>query len=114
MRETDAHLPPSPDSRSPSSCSLSHAQRALWYMHRRAPESSAYTGAFAARMHASVNVSALRQAFQLLVDRHATLRTTLTLDQQFPLAPNIPIRPMSESCLGAHFVPYVSGLMPPA
>ena len=39
---------------------------------------------------------------------------TLYALQQFPLCPNIPMRPMSEGSLGAHFVSHVSRLMPPA
>lgn len=57
---------------------LSHGQRALWFLHQLAPHSQAYNTLFAARIRGNVDVSALRQAFQTLVNRHATLRTTYT------------------------------------
>src|SRR6516165_12563660 len=38
----------------------------------------------------------------------------LTQRQQLPLYPKDPIRPMSASSLGAHFVPQESRLTPPA
>ena len=60
---------------------LSHAQRALWYIHLQAPQSAAYIGAFTARIHSFVDVTALRDTFQALVNRHATLRTTFTVEQ---------------------------------
>ena len=57
---------------------LSHGQRALWFMHQLAPESSAYTVSFAARIDSDLDIPALQRAFQGLVNRHPVLRTTFT------------------------------------
>jgi amino acid adenylation domain-containing protein len=56
---------------------LSYGQRSLWFLQQLAPESTAYTIASAVRLR-QVNVAALRQAFQALVDRHPALRTIFT------------------------------------
>lgn len=66
QRRTDSEYP------------LSHGQRALWFMQQLAPESIAYNLNFVARIHFDLDVSALRAAFQHLVDRHPMLRTTFT------------------------------------
>src|SRR5512145_93372 len=55
---------------------LSHGQRAMWFLNRLAPASSAFNVVFAARVLSLVNPTALRRAFQSLLDRHAALRTT--------------------------------------
>ena len=53
---------------------LSRGQQALWFLHRLAPESAAYNVAGAARVQGPFDVTALRRAFQVLADRHASLR----------------------------------------
>ncbi|MEA2691342.1 MAG: hypothetical protein QOJ16_729, partial [Acidobacteriota bacterium] len=55
---------------------LSLGQRALWYLHRLAPESAAYNLAGAARLPGDVDRVALGLAFQALFDRHGALRAT--------------------------------------
>ncbi|HEV3456051.1 MAG TPA: amino acid adenylation domain-containing protein, partial [Thermoanaerobaculia bacterium] len=60
----------------PEAPALSPGQRALWVMHRLAPESSAYTLAAAVRVIAGPGAEWLRRALQVLLDRHASLRTT--------------------------------------
>jgi natural product biosynthesis luciferase-like monooxygenase protein len=55
---------------------LSYGQRALWFLHRLAPESAAYNVFFAMRVLSDLHVPALRRAFQTLIDRHPALRTT--------------------------------------
>jgi amino acid adenylation domain-containing protein len=57
---------------------LSHSQRSLWFLHQLAPESAAYNVGFAVRIRSSIVVPALRRAFQELIMRHATLRTTFS------------------------------------
>jgi amino acid adenylation domain-containing protein len=57
-------------------CPLSPGQKALWFLHQIAPQSAAYNIAFAAHIRSSVNTLALRRAFQALLDRHPSLRTT--------------------------------------
>lgn len=56
--------------------SVSHGQKALWFMQQMNPASAAYNEAFAWRIRSSLNVNALRQAFQWIVDRHPVLKTT--------------------------------------
>ncbi|HEX2270297.1 MAG TPA: amino acid adenylation domain-containing protein, partial [Pyrinomonadaceae bacterium] len=53
----------------------SHGQRALWFLQQLAPENSAYNIASAVKIKSALDVQALRQAFQMLVDRHPALRT---------------------------------------
>jgi amino acid adenylation domain-containing protein len=54
----------------------SQGQRALWFVQQLAPDNAAYNVAGAVRVKAALDVEALRAAFQMLVDRHALLRTT--------------------------------------
>jgi amino acid adenylation domain-containing protein/non-ribosomal peptide synthase protein (TIGR01720 family) len=55
---------------------LSENQKALWFLHHIAPESTAYNVSFAGRMRGDVDTEALRRAFASLVARHASLRTS--------------------------------------
>ncbi|HSK78869.1 MAG TPA: amino acid adenylation domain-containing protein, partial [Thermoanaerobaculia bacterium] len=55
---------------------LSHGQRSLWFLHHLAPVGGAYNIAAAARVCTPVDAGALERAFQALVDRHESLRTT--------------------------------------
>jgi amino acid adenylation domain-containing protein len=57
---------------------LSYGQRSWWFLHNLDTESASCNVAFAARISSNIDVAALRQAFQALVDRHASLRTTYT------------------------------------
>ena len=58
---------------------LSYGQRALWFLHQLAPESAAYNVFFAMRVLSDLNIPALRRAFQTLIDRHPSLRTTYVM-----------------------------------
>ena len=60
---------------------LSHGQQALWFLQQLAPESVAYNIASALRIKTKPDGSALRSAFQSLVERHAALRTTFSAVQ---------------------------------
>lgn len=66
--------------------SLSHGQRALWFMQQLQPEGAAYNFVHAARILTELDVSAFRQACQKLVDRHPALRTT------FPASAGEPVQ----------------------
>ncbi|BAZ70240.1 peptide synthetase [Fischerella sp. NIES-4106] len=55
---------------------LTHGQQGLWFLYKLAPTSAAYNVAFTARIRSHLNISALQRAFQKLVNRHPTLRTT--------------------------------------
>lgn len=63
----------------PVEASLSHNQRALWYLYRLAPENSAYLISRAVRISGKLEIPSLQRAFQALVDRHAVLRTTFAV-----------------------------------
>jgi amino acid adenylation domain-containing protein len=65
---------------------LSHAQRALWFVHQFAPHSAAYHVTLPARLRSEIDTDALHRAFQALVDRHAALRTT------FPAPNGVPVQ----------------------
>jgi amino acid adenylation domain-containing protein/non-ribosomal peptide synthase protein (TIGR01720 family) len=62
----------------PAEYPLSYGQQGLWFLHQLAPESTAYNVAQAIRIRSRVDVPALQQSFQALVDRHGCLRTTFT------------------------------------
>ncbi|HVG20478.1 MAG TPA: amino acid adenylation domain-containing protein, partial [Blastocatellia bacterium] len=64
--------------RAASEHALSWGQRALWLLHNLSAESAACNIARAVRVRSTLNVAALRAAFQALVDRHSILRTTIT------------------------------------
>jgi amino acid adenylation domain-containing protein len=55
---------------------LSPGQHALWFLHRLAPESPGYNLMGAVRIRGDLNVRALQRAFQALVDRHDSLRSS--------------------------------------
>ena len=55
---------------------LSYNQRTMWFLYCLAPDSAANHIAFAVRIRSPLDVPALRAAFQMLADRHPTLRTT--------------------------------------
>ncbi len=63
---------------------LSWNQRSLWFLHRLAPESSAYNIAGAARL-GPVSSEALNRALQGLVDRHPMLRATFADTPEGPV-----------------------------
>jgi natural product biosynthesis luciferase-like monooxygenase protein len=65
-----------PEEVEPAEYPLSYGQRAMWFLHQLAPESAAYNLASAVSLREEVTVSALRDAFQVLVNRHSCLRTT--------------------------------------
>ncbi|HEX3157446.1 MAG TPA: amino acid adenylation domain-containing protein, partial [Gemmatimonadaceae bacterium] len=55
---------------------LSFGQRRLRLLHRIAPESTAYTVAWALRLHGTLDAERLERALRAVVARHAVLRTT--------------------------------------
>jgi amino acid adenylation domain-containing protein len=66
---------PGPDA-TISEATLSHGQRALWFMQELTPGSSEHNIAAALRLRGELDVAALREALNGLVARHAVLRTT--------------------------------------
>ncbi|MBP5971594.1 amino acid adenylation domain-containing protein [Brasilonema sp. CT11] len=57
---------------------LSHGQKALWFLYQSAPNSAAYNVSHAVKLVANLDIPALKQATQALVERHPILRTTFT------------------------------------
>ncbi|NUN98028.1 MAG: non-ribosomal peptide synthetase, partial [Candidatus Omnitrophica bacterium] len=64
---------------------LSEGQRALWLLQRLAPDTVAYNLMASAHIRGSLDVGALRRAFQALTDRHESLRTTFPEREGAPL-----------------------------
>jgi natural product biosynthesis luciferase-like monooxygenase protein len=64
---------------------LSLGQQAMWFLQILTPESTAYNIADAVRIKADLDVAALRRAFQAIVDRHPSLRTTFSSVRGGPL-----------------------------
>jgi amino acid adenylation domain-containing protein len=77
MREDRQHEP----LRSP----LSSGQKALWFLHQSAPDSSAYHVALSIRIRSPLQIEALRQACQDLVDRHEQLRVAFIQENGVPV-----------------------------
>jgi amino acid adenylation domain-containing protein len=65
-------------------CPLSFNQWALWFSHQQAPANTAYNLAIPMQICSDLDLQALQQSLQALIDRHATLRTTYdTVDGTF-------------------------------
>ena len=64
---------------------LSDNQQGIWFLCQFAPESSIYNVSFAARIRSDVDIPAFRRAFQALVDRHPSLRTTIAVRSGKPV-----------------------------
>ncbi len=65
---------------------VSHGQEALWFLHQVAPESAAYNLFSAVRIRSTVDVEALRAAFEALSRRHPVLRTLYPVRDGAPTA----------------------------
>lgn len=64
---------------------LSMGQRAIWFLHLLAPESPAYNLFSASRADRSFNIPVLRDAFQILTDRHSLLRSVVVNSEDGPI-----------------------------
>ncbi|HYO54523.1 non-ribosomal peptide synthetase [Archangium sp.] len=81
-REVETPLAPvGPEETSP----LSEGQRALWFLQRMAPESTAYHVVRAARLRSLLDVPALERAFMALVARHPSLRAVFPEENGAPI-----------------------------
>ncbi|HEY9285640.1 MAG TPA: MupA/Atu3671 family FMN-dependent luciferase-like monooxygenase, partial [Pyrinomonadaceae bacterium] len=74
---------------------LSHGQRALWFLHQLDPQNPAYNITAAARILSDLDAEALRRAWQALVERHASLRTTFAQGDGEPAQY---VRPHAAAC----------------
>ncbi len=64
---------------------LSRVQRGLWFLDRLRPGSSAYNLATAARVRGGLTTVEIRAFFQVMVDRHAVLRSTFRREGEEPV-----------------------------
>ncbi|MFY0568156.1 non-ribosomal peptide synthase/polyketide synthase [Archangium lansingense] len=69
---------------------LSFAQQRLWFLDQLEPGSSAYSIPYALRLSGQLDTEALRRAFQELVHRHESLRTTFTSRDGQPVQRIVP------------------------
>jgi len=63
---------------------LSYAQQRLWFLWKLDPASAAYNVPVAVRLSGSIHNTAFLKAFETLVQRHETLRTTFRQHDDFP------------------------------
>lgn len=68
-----------------TSSPLSYGQKALWFLYLSAPESAAYHVSFSARINSPLDVSAMKKAFQQLIERHGALRAVFKLHDGVPV-----------------------------
>ncbi|MDG2156241.1 MAG: non-ribosomal peptide synthase/polyketide synthase, partial [Gammaproteobacteria bacterium] len=64
---------------------LSFGQERLWFLNELEPGSSLYNIPTAIKLKGHLNLQALQQAFDLLLERHESLRTTFTLNGEQPV-----------------------------
>ena len=64
---------------------LSYAQQRQWVLWQMDPQSAAYHIPTVLQLRGALQVSALEAAFAALVDRHESLRTTFTLQDEQPV-----------------------------
>jgi len=80
-----AETPAAGSNGDPSISTLSHGQRALWFLHRLAPASSAYNLFYAARIRPPLDVAALRRSVQAIVQRYPILSATFIMRNGEPV-----------------------------
>ncbi len=64
---------------------LSEGQKALWFLHRLAPESSAYNLVFSGKFRPLLDINAMKTAFSLLFERHPLIDVTFTTKDGEPM-----------------------------
>lgn len=64
---------------------LSFSQQRMWFLYQLVPDGTAYNMPVALRLVGSLNRDGIRWAFQELVRRHESLRTTFTTTDQGPV-----------------------------
>ena len=69
-------IPPTAPANEP--CELSYAQQRQWFLWQLDPEGAAYHIPAALRLRGTLNVEALQQSFDALLERHHSLRTGFT------------------------------------
>lgn len=61
---------------------LSYGQKALWLLYSLSPSRAAYNVNFAWRIHGKLNPEVLQHSIEKLVERHPSLRTTYSVNEQ--------------------------------
>ncbi|HKX19634.1 MAG TPA: amino acid adenylation domain-containing protein [bacterium] len=69
----------------PDPCPLSFAQARLWFLDQLDPQTGLYNVPHAVRLRGTLQVGALRQAFNTIVARHEALRTTFRPHHEGPV-----------------------------
>ncbi len=64
---------------------LSLAQRRLWFINQLEPDNPVYNNYFAFRLKGTLNLPALQQAIDEIVNRHEILRTTFAMEGSEPV-----------------------------
>ncbi|MDJ0729381.1 MAG: non-ribosomal peptide synthase/polyketide synthase [Crocosphaera sp.] len=78
-------LPPIVPANRDAEIPLSWAQERLWFVNQLEGDSGAYTIDLTLRLRGNLDVKALEQAFQALVERHEPLRTQFKLKENKPI-----------------------------
>ena len=87
-----AEVPLVPGGETGTELPLSHGQRALWFLQRLDPSSSAYNIAAAARVGPGLDPAILRQAFAILSRHHDALRLSFAETPSGPVQRVVPER----------------------
>ncbi|MEX2579662.1 MAG: amino acid adenylation domain-containing protein [Verrucomicrobiales bacterium] len=64
---------------------LSEGQKALWFLHRLAPKSSAYNLTFSGKFRPLLDIEAMKTAFALLFERHPLIDVTFATRDGEPM-----------------------------
>lgn len=64
---------------------LSEGQKALWFLNRLAPDSSAYNLVFSGKFRPLLDIDAMKKAFALLFERHPLIDVTFTTKNGEPV-----------------------------
>jgi arthrofactin-type cyclic lipopeptide synthetase C len=86
----------------------SFAQQRLWFLHQLDPHSTAYNVPSVVRMDGAPKIDALRQAFNQVVRRHDSLRTTFSFLDGQPaqvVAPSMDFELLQTGLTAERFVP---------
>jgi amino acid adenylation domain-containing protein len=82
QRQTDLQPIPRRDRKSP--CTLSLSQDRLWFLEQLLCGNPVYNEAEAVRLKGTLNLTALEQALNLVIDRHEILRSTIVVRDNQP------------------------------
>ncbi len=74
----------SPGKKGPEILPLSENQKGLWFLNKLSPRSTAYNINVAAQIISEIEIDALRNAFQTLIERYAILRANFLEDNGRP------------------------------